>query len=894
MSAKPDKATEKTTGKVTEEQLRACLEGKWKADRVIALLEPHPSSELKHLQKTLTQLRTELRKLERVSWSAADRKGGPLVVAGVLCSDTPAQAASWLASGDLFFWYWHAAGPMYREGLLTNRHDDAWVRDLTLRLAAKLRTESGVERWQFMSNLAIRSGALPAITPAYVNGWLSASHRDRGRQSAQREQPIPLKDWLRRQPRLRECVAGLFTTDGVGAELASPGYVELPPENLWPNVLNDLAAEGLLDRAELLDACADRLLRGDRPGSLAGYIQVFEGLGPTSAEIRERRGLYQSMATSAASPVAKLAQQALRALDTAQPGEPMDLAELTEAILARPEVGLATTQLAWLDAAIKRDRGTVDVLLPSVGAAFAHPATSVQQRALKMVAKHLKAAGPRAVAELRDAALSINPALKADADALFAPYIDDLASDTPLAAYGIPEYQPSPLPPLPATPEELATAFAPCFSNGELTPLEVEQILASVAALTHRDRDGLAEVLRPLAARYREGEQESTIDQWELWEFPYALHCLFDAILGVDRRVDRIRIVERHERVPEAALLLRVQELTDHLLRGETVPLLLATPTEASGAIDPDVFATRLATYRELGIEPLRWDLEQAELRTTPDPVRQKTFADLVLGEPGTADEELGKPDVNRIYLHRAARKQPAPNADLSTVSLASFLYLEPVQAGGELRLPQRPNSWSDPLQSTFGAITLPHDPDAIAAHLLNPLYERANAMGSRTPEPSPLLALAETAGTPGPLTHLALVYGLAADVLDQRIGAQDAVLILASRGLLQPAQLGRLAAIAWQRNLIRGKRIVDALGHIDESGATTEVFDVAAAMIGVLTKTPELRGLPDLLLLASRCAVNAGIRRGTVPGLDELATASKPKRVGVEARRLQEAIAER
>ncbi len=63
--------------------------------------------------------------------------------------------------------------------------------------------------------------------------------------------------------------------------------------------------------------------------------------------------------------------------------------------------------------------------------------------------------------------------------------------------------------------------------------------------------------------------------------------------------------------------------------------------------------------------------------------------------------------------------------------------------------------------------------------------------------------------------------------------------------------------------------------------------------MIGALSKEPETRGLPELLLLATRCAVGAGpeIRGVEIPGLADLAALTKPKRVGIEARRLAEAI---
>jgi hypothetical protein len=126
---------------------------------------------------------------------------------------------------------------------------------------------------------------------------------------------------------------------------------------------------------------------------------------------------------------------------------------------------------------------------------------------------------------------------------------------------------------------------------------------------------------------------------------------------------------------------------------------------------------------------------------------------------------------------------------------------------------------------------------------------------------------------------------------LEDRIAAQDAALTFAARGLLRGELLARLAVAAWQRDLVRGKRIIDALAQLEQSGASAHVFETTAAMIGVLSKEPETRSLPELLLLATRCAVGAGIRGVEIPGLAELAALAKPKRVGVEARRLQESL---
>jgi hypothetical protein len=847
-----------TASELTEEQLLAVICA-GDPDRVFALLEPRPPAELKRFQKMLAKVRTEQRQLQSTDWNMARTLATPLVIAGVLCSDTPAQAASWLGVRELFDHY--VRNVPDAEGVLVRRHDSAWLDDLALRLAKKFRQDDDLIYWRFVDDLANSSGALLPLSPAYVRGWLQTAGHERW-EAPRRGEKFVLTQWLRKQPRLRECVEAVFATDDVGSELTEfPGDVR-PEDSRWPKALAELTAEGLLDRGEMLDACAARLLRGDRPASLRGVLDVFEELAPTPAEVRERLSTYEGMAASGAGTVAKVALRELRALDAEQPFEPMDLAALSESILVRPESGTAVGQLAWLDAALKRDPGAINVLLPCFGVALTHPVTSVQQRALKLLGKRLKAADHETVSGLREAALSVDPALKAEADVLFAPYADAPAAAVSAPAGGsqLPPYQPSPMPAMPSTPEELVTALALSYTGGETSPLEAEQILAAVAVLSHRDRAGLAEVFRPLYDRY--GDQDRRLFPGELCQFPTALRCLLDAVLGKDHRRERIRVGDDSKTLPKtASIVLRIQELTHELLDGDTVPLLLATPTEPSGAVNPTVLESRLVAYRTLGIKPLPLDLAHARLRAAADPAHSKAFAELPIGEDP---------------------------------SIKSFLLLpEPPVGNGAVRLPEG-SLWSLSGQPEFLSIMLPHDPDLIAALELPGLYHGANGMGLRTPPPNMFPSLAETAGVPGPLTHLALVYALAADSLGHRIAAQDAVLIFAARGLLRPDQLGRFAALAWQADLVRGKRIVDAFVQLEESGASAEVFEAVVAMLDPLSKTPEIRGLPEVLLLATRAAVSAGIRdvdSAQIPGLAELAAATKPKRVGVEARRLLETV---
>lgn len=103
---------------------------------------------------------------------------------------------------------------------------------------------------------------------------------------------------------------------------------------------------------------------------------------------------------------------------------------------------------------------------------------------------------------------------------------------------------------------------------------------------------------------------------------------------------------------------------------------------------------------------------------------------------------------------------------------------------------------------------------------------------------------------------------------MDNRVATQDALPLLATRGLLRSDLPGEYGAELWQRHMISGARLLESLGRrAEQAGMPADVFDVCAALIGGLARRPDTRGLPDLLLLATRCAVGADIRGVDVPG---------------------------
>ncbi|MFE6052472.1 hypothetical protein ACFQ6N_17090 [Kitasatospora sp. NPDC056446] len=288
-------------------------------------------------------------------------------------------------------------------------------------------------------------------------------HREIGEWLAEQglHEPVPHHDtllsWLRAQPGLAEFVPRLFEVPDVGTEFNDPHAAGFGPDNEWPKALTTLAGECELDRAELIDLCPGKLLRGDRPGNLRGFLRLYAALTLGPEEVLTRARDHVRLAADGAPTAAKTAQAALVPVDDRLPAELFT--ELTAAVLARPEKTLATVQLSRAAAALRRDPTRADGLLPAVSAAFAHPAPAVQGRALRLTAQHLSHVAPATAEAVRSAAAALGPALRPEAQSLLAiqvPAEKDAAEPHAVA----PPTGQAALPDAPAGPLDLAERLA--------------------------------------------------------------------------------------------------------------------------------------------------------------------------------------------------------------------------------------------------------------------------------------------------------------------------------------------------------------------------------------------------------------------------------------------------
>ena len=175
-------------------------------------------------------------------------------------------------------------------------------------------------------------------------------------------------------------------------------------------------------------------------------------------------------------------------------------------------------------------------------------------------------------------------------------------------------------PPMASVEELAAELAAPLWPE---VPAQFERILAALVRLTHQDRDAVVAGLQ---------------SWWQTnWRHPFDAHtyahgisgsdedirfllarCALAVVSPADSRALTATLNESNrwpssEPVPQRFVQRRFREVMSLFERGESIPVLLATPTSPTGHVDA---ATLVARMEELGdTEPLESDFLQALLR---------------------------------------------------------------------------------------------------------------------------------------------------------------------------------------------------------------------------------------------------------------------------------------
>jgi Family of unknown function (DUF6493) len=862
-------------------------------------------------------------------WGFRGRTIAALRVAGAGCLSGADTLARWLSRQDLRTWdRAQTTGELLR--VLTARQLP-WLGELAHRLAGRLPTDGWQDDlWRLTASLVTSSGIAPPTTDGFVLGWMRTHQRgdpENGR----------LADALAADPFLAVLAPRLFEVDGVGRQLAWSASRWTPPAANWPLTLTALAASGRLDRAMLLDGCLGRLLGGGQPAELRGFLLLHQALDPDLDEVAGRTRDYARLAADAPSAVAVAAQRALRRLDDAGRLELGLLLEASRAVLYRPEQQLVRAQLSWLDAVARRQPDHTSQILPVVAVAFAQQRAQLQTRALSVTLRHARHADQPARTELLRAAA----ALPADLRHRAATALDGhITVDQPTPWPALPAPTPRQLPPPIGTPAELAEELA-ALLEGDPTvdPVALERLLAALVSFAHRDRDALRSALDPVLTRHRIQPPHPAAIRAAAYlnEYQQLTWAILAAVTPpakgrrlrrTMRAIWRAALPRRHlarlgAPAPRLAMLYRLHEIACGLTGASPPPLLLATPTRATGHLELAELAARLQRAATDGWQPWEYDLQQALLRLPrqPDPAAAARARQL----PTPAGRRLAAwlanggmvdPLVTRV-VRTVPKRQPWPSSSsqpmaeelvgvFATVTppsdhshppalpapLAAAHRLLPQQQPlaallCELAAPPRWERW--PLGEWLHCwpALLPSHRDVIAAHLQARLPNPPFATRGDGPV---LPLLAEADGPVGPGLTLALANGLGARDPSDRAAAVDALLILAGRRQLDgPALGGELGALA-ALNLLQLGRITPALRDLARAGAPAEVLAILAAaipsMLPPATARPP-RGLPDLIALAAEVAGAGGGGR-PIPQLAAITARGGSSRLVAESRRLE------
>ncbi|MBB2947646.1 hypothetical protein FB565_007417 [Actinoplanes lutulentus] len=870
-------------------------------------------------------------------WESRDHyPASGYALAVIACAPSAARAATMLTRRGMRDGWGEV--PAARVTAIAAAREITWLADLGARLAVKLPARDvWAGQWGFVAAMLDGSPSLAPRTEGFVRGWLTHLHDSQGNRSH------PTAEVFGSSPYLDVLLPAVFETDGLGGALTGSYWTgsEWTAEPWFPGVVARLVAEGRLDRARILAATVDRLVRGDRPAWLRPFALLHDALAPTVDELAPAALDYARLLTEAPSAIAGLGQRALRVVDDAGLLDVETVLETSGAVLLRTEKVLVKAQLSWLERVARREPDRVGEVVEAVAVAFGHPTFDVQERALTLIGRHIARVDAETVTRLVDAAAGLGGDLPARAHEMFGVVLppSEVAGMPPVLVTPAPVAS---MPPPISDASELAAEIAALLHDE--TAVVWERVLAALVALPAAGvpLDG---VLRPVLERY---SFELTDPGWHgqllrTARLGDAMRAIVNPATSNDvpapgalREAWLIGAGEQKSLRggPGSVLGLRIREVADRFA-AQPVAELMATPTAVNGSLDAAVLLERLLRAEAAGREPWPVDVEQALLRVPRDvdaevvtraaeltSVAGRQFADWLKGG--------GLPDPVSTRFEQVGKDGRYAYGGRPPVTRRVVARLDQARAGGEGTLLEAglvnldrsnvpvyyPHDFSAPADIT--AVVLPQHREVTAAWVLPALASLAD-MDQRGVGPL-LPLLAECSGPIGPAMTLAVAYVLGARHDTDRLSAVDAFLILAAGedpidaadagagridaaagagggigaaagggggiGAGVGAELGSLCA----DGTLKLTRVVPGLADIHRGGAAGALWElILAALPQLLPHAP--RGLPDLLQLATQVAGDLAAR-DLIPEL--AATAARPgsSRLTKEARRLQTVLA--
>jgi hypothetical protein len=474
--------------------------------------------------------------------------------------------------------------------------------------------------------------------------------------------------------------------------------------------------------------------------------------------------------------------------------------------------------------------------------------------------------------------------------------------------------QPPALPPAIASHEELAATLRSKVWRGSAgKQLDRERLMAGLMTMVADDPERVAALLAAAAGRHLSAASDR---QAYLADLPEVVDRDWPKFLLISgnpkhrhqsnrfrRDQEAIANGERPARLRRPVDLvhligaLRLSELRAGLETKTRPPVLLATPTDASGSVDPEVLLDRIAVLESAGRQPWPLDLEQALLRLPrqTDPALLARAAQLrspagiaiarwlAAGPPADpVATVIGEHPGTDLLANWSGNRQPR-----GLRSVALTLSEQPRSGLHALLFTTFPRdagyySWIS--TEVADALVLPHHREVTAAWTLT--GAKSVLCGRLT---GPLPSGTETGGPAGPALTLLLAYVLGADRVAARMAGTDAIVSLATAGNLDPGALGdHLGALIADGTVVLS-RVVPPLAAAARAGAMAATWDVVAAMLPHVLRAKKA-GLSDLLALGAETATAVG-SRDVIPALAQLAARTDSSQMGTQARRLQQVL---
>lgn len=661
-----------------------------------------------------------------------------------------------------------------------------------------------------------------------------------------------LTELLRQDSDLRELVFPMLSTVDVGRALGS---------GRWAEAIATVTAQGLIDRQRLLGLVLRSPELNAESDHILWFLDLHDHLAPTNPELEANADAYGHAFAVVGPDALPAMQRAMKQRDALDSVPVALFAALTSAVLARPERHAAQTQVRWARRYLHLQPTAADAICLALSTGLTHPLADVQQACLTEISRWVRAdaIGNRTLDLIRDRALALNARAEAQ-----------LASpgSTPVA---------------PRDLRHLANAAREYLFA--LDPFLGEVVLDGAAALAALDPAATRRALAEVRGQLDGLDEIITGDQGPVWlgERPVLalLGCLaFDE----DHPIDDV--VWAVPAGPPGALTMRCREVLDAIRAGHS-RRLLALPTSATGAIDPEQLLVRLRCDAQAGRDLWPLDTEQALWRTKSTETTAQWLAEL---------DGITCPAARWLYRRLKMEVRPRPVFSARKVPQESTPGLPVTRrtAGRWLAAPKRPVPWAldgrlgthtfdtDPLWAAFCAgrasgaalialMALPHHREMAASYLtaaLADLRHRHNA-----DDISALRLLASAQGRPHAATALCLLYAASSSSHTERAAAIETLQQFSLDGQLDGTTCGQVWAPVLANRSVPLEPLAATLEPLTSDVRQARlVWNMLQPTLPVLAADPP-PGLAELVAVATAAAVQcdaaAALRRDTalLPG---------------------------